>query len=403
MTITTVSNYLNHHQIPLSNALYEHLGDDYHFIQTEPMEEERVKMGWGAALVSCPYLVHFYEQEARCKQMIMESDIVIFGGVDDESYIVERLKAGKIVIRSSERLYKDGQWKAITPRGLIKKYQDHTRYRNSQVYLLCDGGYVASDFHIVRAYPNKMFCWGYFPCVKEYDLDALFVDKNHKIPELLWTGRFVGFKHPEYIPELAKRLKKDKIQAHITYIGGGEMETQVLPLIETEGLQSLITYLPFQSPDVIRTYMERANIYLFPSDYGEGWGAVLNEAMNSGCAVVANQAAGATPYLCKDEENALIYKNGDFEEFYRCVVRLIQNEALQQKLGRNAYRTMIEMWNAPNAAKRLLTQCERMVAGEEITFETEGPMSMAPIIAPGKMYRQLKLHQNEKSDNKNFS
>lgn len=395
MTITTVSNYLNHHQIPLSNAFYEQLGDEYHFIQTEPMEEERVKMGWGAALVSCPYLLRFYEQEACCRKMIMESDIVIFGGVDDESYISERLEEGKIVIRSSERLYKDGQWKAISPRGLIKKYHDHTRYRNSQVYLLCDGGYVASDFHIVRAYPDKMFCWGYFPCVKEYQLDSLFVDKIHQIPELLWTGRFVGFKHPEYIPELARRLKRDGIAAHITYIGGGQMEEQILPLIEKEGLQSMITHLPFQTPDAVRAYMEKANIYLFPSDYGEGWGAVLNEAMNSACAVVANQAAGATPYLCRDEENALIYKNGNFEEFYSCVVRLIKDTALQQKLGRNAYHTMTRLWNAPNAAKRLLVQCERMLSGKEITFEAEGPMSKAPVIAPGKMYRQLKSHKND--------
>ena len=42
-----ISNYINHHQIPFSNALYEQLGDDYHFIQTEPMEEERIAMGWG--------------------------------------------------------------------------------------------------------------------------------------------------------------------------------------------------------------------------------------------------------------------------------------------------------------------------------------------------------------------
>ena len=46
MTITFISNYINHHQIPFSDALYELLGEDYHFIQTEPMEEERLAMGW---------------------------------------------------------------------------------------------------------------------------------------------------------------------------------------------------------------------------------------------------------------------------------------------------------------------------------------------------------------------
>lgn len=390
MTITMVSNYINHHQIPLSDALYCELGEQYHFIQTEPMEEERVKMGWGAGIASCPYLVQYYEQPEYAKKLIMESDIVIFGGVEEESYIVDRLRAGKIVIRSSERLYKSGQWKAISPRGLIKKYHDHTQYRKDNVYLLCDGGYVASDFHIVRAYPNKMFTWGYFPKVEKYQLEQLFVDKEHEITELLWTGRFVDFKRPWEIPQLAARLKKDGIEAHITFIGGGEYAEKVLPEIAKQHLEDMITHMDFQPPQVIREYMKQSNIYLFNSDYGEGWGAVANEAMNSGCALVANHAAGATPSLCVDGENALVYRNGDFEEFYQCVVRLIKDKELREKLGRNAYQTMTGMWNAEHAARCLLKQCERMVQGKEIVFEKEGPMSKAPIIAPGKMYRYLK-------------
>lgn len=87
--------------------------------------------------------------------------------------IADRLRAGRLTVRLSERLYREGQWKAVSPRGLIKKYHDHTRYRKKNVYLLCCGGYVASDFHIIRAYPDKMFKWGYFPRLKEYDIEAL--------------------------------------------------------------------------------------------------------------------------------------------------------------------------------------------------------------------------------------
>ena len=47
MKITMISNYINHHQIPFSDEMYKRLGDDYCFIQTEPMEEERSNMGWG--------------------------------------------------------------------------------------------------------------------------------------------------------------------------------------------------------------------------------------------------------------------------------------------------------------------------------------------------------------------
>ena len=49
--------------------------------------------------------------------------------------------------------------------------------------------------------------------------------------------------------------------------------------------------------------MEKSEIFLFTSDKGEGWGAVLNESMNSACAVVASHAIGSVPFLLKDGEN----------------------------------------------------------------------------------------------------
>ena len=156
LSVVFVSNYINHHQIPFCNAMYGLLEGRFTFVQTEPMEEERVRMGWHEQERPV-YVRCFYEEEEFCRELIWGSDMVIFGGTDEECYITPRLRAGKPVIRYSERLYKTGQWKAVSPRGLRKKYLDHTRYRRAAVYLLCSGAYVASDFHIVRAYPGKMF------------------------------------------------------------------------------------------------------------------------------------------------------------------------------------------------------------------------------------------------------
>ena len=106
MKITFVSNYINHHQIPFANELYEVLGSEYHFIQTEPMEEDRVQMGWGAEVKNIPYLLYFYEEPEKCKKLILDSDVVVFGGVEDESYIKPRLENGLFTVRYSERIYK---------------------------------------------------------------------------------------------------------------------------------------------------------------------------------------------------------------------------------------------------------------------------------------------------------
>ena len=393
MKVTFVSNYINHHQLPFCNAMFKALGEDYCFIQTEPMEEERVRMGWGEELSKIPFLKLFYEKEEDCKRLIMESDVVLFGGVDEESYIAERLKSGRPVVRLSERIYKSGQWKAVSPRGLLQKYKDHTCYRKKAVYLLCCGGYVASDFHIVRAYPDKMFKWGYFPQTKTYDLEALFQKKKENRQEqnvisLLWAGRFIDWKHPEYAIMAAARLKKEGYAFKLTMVGGGELEEKLHAMVKAEGLTEEVAFAGFKKPEAVREYMEQSDIFLFTSDYMEGWGAVLNESMNSGCAVVANCGIGAVPFLLKPGENGLVYPNKKFDVFYKHVTELIQNPAKMEKMGKEAYRTIIENWNAEKAAERLLVFLEGVLKGEPHP-QTEGILSPAPVIAPHRMYRHM--------------
>ena len=79
MRIVFVSNYINHHQIPFCQAMCGMKDVDFTFIQTEPMEEERVRMGWQSA-TELPFLRLFYEEPKACRKLIWESEAVIFGG-----------------------------------------------------------------------------------------------------------------------------------------------------------------------------------------------------------------------------------------------------------------------------------------------------------------------------------
>ena len=403
MKLTIVSNYINHHQIPMANTLYEKLGADFAFIQTQPMEEERVRMGWGSEVSDIPYLRLYYEDGANCADLIMESDIVVFGGVEDERYIKPRLNAGKIVIRASERLYREGQWKSISPRGRKKKYEDHTQYANAPVYLLCHGAYVASDFAIVHAYPGKKFMWGYFPAVNVYDLDELFLRKRREGGEgktyvrILWAGRFLKLKHPEYAIKVAAYLKKKGIAFRLDMVGGGDLEKPLKRMTARLGLSDVVSFHGFLPPQDVRRYMEEADIFLFTSNYLEGWGAVLNEAMNSACAVVAGHGIGAVPFLLRHGENGLIYRTGCVREFAAYVLRLCKDEALRRRLGTNAYRTMIKEWNPQEAAKRLLRFSEGLLKGE-VNPEAAGPLSIAPVIHPGAGYRYAHNRSNKQNN-----
>ena len=382
MKITMISNYINHHQIPFSKELYNRLGENYKFIQTQSMEEERVAMGWKVKEEEIPYLLFLKKEEERCKYLIEESDILLIGWNEREDLFVNRLKGNKLTIRISERIYREGQWKVISPRGLLRKYKEHIRYRNKPVYLLCAGGYVASDFSLIKAYPDKMFKFGYFPEFIPYTLEELEKNhpwgnkKNEKEIQLVWAGRLIPLKHPEMAITLAASLKEKGYSFHLHMVGSGELEEKIKEKTEQLKLKDSITFYGFCSPKEVRKIMEKSHIHLFTSNYLEGWGAVVNEAMNCGCVEVINDQVGAAPFLVQDGKNGLVYHGGNYQSLERQVISLLEEPEKSSKMGKEAYRTIAEQWNATEAVKRLFDFYEGWKKGK-VEVPKQGPFSKA--------------------------
>lgn len=394
MKIVFISNYINHHQIPLCHALYKKLGDQFYFIQTEEMEAERIAMGWHQESANLPYVKLLYREESVCRDLIRDCDVLLAGWTSREDLIRERLMAGKPVIRISERLYREGQWKAISPRGLIQKYKDHTKYRNQKAYLLCAGAYVASDFHLVRAYPDKMFQWGYFPETKQYTKEELIQLKPQDgTLHIVFAGRFIPLKHPEFMTRLAASLMEQKknwdesVPFHdfmIHMAGSGEMEEELKKQASELGVLEHMKFYGFLPPEQVRDIMEKCHIHIFTSNHLEGWGAVINEAMNSGCVEVANIEAGAVPFLIDHKKNGMIYRSGRYEDMLSCVAYLITHDSERRNMSIAAYHTIADLWNAEHAAGELLRFCEELLIGDP-NPAMEGPLSKAKVIAPRRM------------------
>ena len=389
MTFTFVSNYINHHQIPLCEALYRELGEDYTFIQTMPMEQERVAMGWGVDVHSLPYVQCLYEEEYDCLKKIAESDVVLFGWTGREDIAASRLASGRTTLRVSERLYREGQWKVISPRGLAAKYKEHIKYRRQNVCMLCAGAYTASDFHLIGAYPDKLFRWGYFTALRTYDEDRFtYMKPDDGTLHIVWAGRFIPLKHPEYMVRLAKTLAGRGCRFLIHMLGDGEMEPQIRQDVAKGGLEKYFHFYGYTEPEQVRDVMEKCHIHIFTSNHLEGWGAVVNEGMNSGCVEVVNAQVGAAPYLIRHGENGLVYPEGRYEKMEELVIDLFDHWEARKKMGRAAYETIRDTWNAEHAAQELLRFTRGLQRGE-ITPAQTGPLSVASVISPHRMYQTM--------------
>lgn len=377
MTVSFFSNFLLLHQTPFCESMVRLLGDGFRFVATERIPEERLSMGYEDLSHSAEYAVNSYESpesNAEAMRLGLESDVVIIGSAPDV-FIKERLVKNKLTFRYSERFFKQGRWRILDPRVFKYRFIHDFQNRNKRLYMLCASAYTASDCRFIFSYPDKTFKWGYFPEVKKYSEHELMVSKRGSRPKILWVGRMITWKHPENAIKMAIELVRKGIDFDMTLIGEGPVRQSLEDMAERLGLRSRITFKNFMSQSQVRRHMMQANIFIFTSDRQEGWGAVLNEAMNSGCAVVANDEIGSVPFLIKEGENGLTY-HCNVSQLTGQVEKLLNDSNLTERLGLSAYHTMLTEWNADTAAERLVKLFESLSTGKNLKIEY-GPISKA--------------------------
>ena len=384
MKITFYSNFLNHYQAALSQEFYHILKDDFKFVATEKIPEERLKLGFKDMSEGYPFSLNTYSSEEnykRAMELANESDVVMVAlGDVPKSIYEQRLKDDKIIFYYTERLLKKGFYQLFHPRRLFDLILNHTLKLKKNTYILCASAYTARDFSYVLAYRNKTYKWGYFSEVIDYDINQLMLEKKkNATTKLLWAGRFLDWKHPDDVIMLAKKLKEDGYLYEINMIGVGEMFDHCKELITNHHLESHVHLLGSMSPENVRKHMEESHIYLFTSDRGEGWGVVLNESMNSGCAVVASHGAGSVPYLISNYENGIIYRSKDFNDLYQKTKYLLDHPEKMEEYGIRAYHTIKDTWSPKNAARQFIALSNSLVQKKKSTI-IDGPCSPAPII-----------------------
>ncbi len=366
-TLTFFSNYFNHHQKALCDAWYALLGDGFTFVETMPMEGFRAEMGWGEELPS--YVLRTYESEEKRKratELGTSSDLVVMGTAP-EAYIEERLRAEeRITFRYSERPLKEGFIKFFLPR-LTKKYLHlHVRNRKKPIYILGASAFTALDYRkMFDSYPNKCYQFGYFPQHLNYNTDAL-LEKKREIaagrPTILWMGRMLKLKRPDLCLRACAALKEAGYEFSLEMVGEGKERARMEAMAERLYLSDRIQFRDFLKPAEAREKMAEAMIYVMTSNRLEGWGSVIYEALNAGCAVVASHACGATPWLVKHRKTGLVFQSGSVASLRAQLQKLLDTPELTEQYGRSAYEQMQGLWNPETAAARVLILAEEINA-----------------------------------------
>jgi glycosyltransferase involved in cell wall biosynthesis len=152
--------------------------------------------------------------------------------------------------------------------------------------------------------------------------------------------------------------------AFVCTIAGEGPERQALQrAIDKAGLTDRIK-LPGWTDD-IPTYLSAADIFALPS-FQEDFPLAVLDAMASGVPMAASRIDGPKDFLV-DGETALIVPPNDAPALAETLSRLIADQGLRERLGRNARREAEEKYSFDTIAKRLVHALSNVLAGKPIS------------------------------------
>ena len=150
----------------------------------------------------------------------------------------------------------------------------------------------------------------------------------------------------EVLPEILSKYP----DSHIYFGGDGERE-QAERLCMEKGIADHVTFLGWVRGTEKEKLLKECSIYVLPT-YHEGMPMSILEAMSYGMAVVSTYVGGI-PHIITDDENGLLCEAGDKVALQEKLLKLMEDEGLRERLGRNAYRMMARNFDVKENVKRV--------------------------------------------------
>ena len=387
MKIVFYSVVLNHHQACVADEFYRLLGADYAFVETINLGDTK---GATEDYSKRPYLIRAWESETKYQEameLARTAACCVFSGVDALPFQRERLRLNRLSFDMSERWLKRGLMNVASP-AIFKMLWTYYRegWKHTPLYKLCCSAFAKDDQYRLGTYRSKCYKWGYFIHVDYPKVEASPDVSTSSSTPLLWCARYLKLKHPELPVLLAHRLKEKDYRFTLNMYGSGEYEEATRRLVQELQVDDVVQLKGNVPNAELMAAMQQHAIFLFTSDRNEGWGAVANESMSCGCALVGSEAIGSVPYLVQDGLNGCIFRaprtdstfdHPDAEALDSLtgkVEDLLQHPDKLLRIRQTGQQAVQQLWSPRHAAESLLQLIADLSNGKETSI-AEGPCS----------------------------
>jgi glycosyltransferase involved in cell wall biosynthesis len=202
-------------------------------------------------------------------------------------------------------------WKRLGHRLLLSQYGSCLSIgRNNRRYLLERG--VAEDaiFSTPYCVDNPFFAAGAQQWLDSEGREALRrrFGLDARKPVFMFSGKFVDKKRPGDIVDAVRMLESTgELDFEVLMVGDGPLGAELRE--RSQGLP--ISYAGFLNQSQITAAYAAADALVLPSDAGETWGLVVNEAMACGLPAFVSDKVGCAVDLVEEGRTGSVFACGD--------------------------------------------------------------------------------------------
>lgn len=331
-------NVLSPHQMPYIKHMAENPSVQSVIVCVpELVSKEREKMGWLIEKLSIPKLeVVVNPTETECETIFSkntENSFHFFSGIRGFPFVFTNFK------RSLKYNIKRGIITEMPLTFFMGRKNAKPLWMHKLRFKLLNYKYVPHISYVfaIGQKAKSYYCsisskWEVYPFIycTEQSEQSIKLCENRKT-KFAFVGSLSIRKNPLLIVN-AMQLLPSTYQFIHTFIGDGSERLKLEKKIKKLPNNFNLSILGFIPNNLTISKIRASDILILPSIF-DGWGAVVNEALQCGLFVICSDACGAKE-LIKDKQNGIVFKSQDPESLKNALVYVMDNikEIRQRKL-----------------------------------------------------------------------
>lgn len=318
MRIVFWQNCLSPHQLPyIVHLLDDERVDSVVIVANEAISKGRKDMGWNMTnypnLEKCEIYLNPMPQMIEYLFSIRSEDTWhLFSGIRGFKFVFDALKVSLkyklnrgLVVELPNTFYRGISNAKPLWMHRFRFYLQDRKYASyiSKVF--------AMGNNAVRYYHSLSNQWQVFPfayCTNECHLNMCNINGNAKF---VFIGSLSPWKSPKSIVYAVHENINNNSFGQVTFVGDGSERQDIEKYCQANHIEN-VEILGTRNNSEIPSILQQQDILILPSLY-DGWGAVVNEALSSGCYVICSDRCGAKELL-SDSRCGRVFEGGNYRQ-----------------------------------------------------------------------------------------